>query len=352
MNRKTFNLHYLTWYMTHYFKKSKKLNPVRYNNPFLPSGTNNLMNLNWEQTHKLFPEILPGGDLDADGIVNSKDCKPFDPLRHGFFQRAVGVITGGRRGQSAEEYSEERKAKKQAVQQRRISHAAPVIPVERFKTATRGGTEEKKEYRKQLFKIREKQMQEKAKLEARVVSGEVSKQELKEMAQAQQKKALERPINVYGSKAVGYLSQIRTSPLKTGRGLKQSPLKYGKGEMQELKAQIQLEKLRQKAAGVRGRGRPVGSYAPEYQQFGGVYNARKVVAQQRALERAEAMRQATISPEQQQIINQFEAQRRARMGTPFGWESVSVSNDIKKEVSSTSLGSLQDEIERATHAVD
>jgi len=200
-------------------------------------------------------------------------------------------------------------------------------------------------YKRQIEAEKKKQKQEEILITAR-------------RAKSEQTAAYNRRIGVRLSRGFGTaiqgVARTRGQIISTARAIQRSPFKRSKSdtaEFRRIKAQIQLEKLRQKAAGVRGRGRPVGSYAPEYQQFGGVYNARKVVAQQRALERAEAMRQATISPEQQQIINQFEAQRRARMGTPFGWESVSVSNDIKKEVSSTSLGSLQDEIDKACNEV-
>jgi len=94
------------------------------------------------------------------------------------------------------------------------------------------------------------------------------------------------------------------------------------------------------------RGRPPKSYDKRYAKFGGVYSFRKIQAAQLAQERMEAMRQATVTPEQQVLINQFEARRRARMGTPFGWESVNVANDIEKEVSSTGMGSIQDEINK------
>jgi len=100
-----------------------------------------------------------------------------------------------------------------------------------------------------------------------------------------------------------------------------------------------------------GRGRPKGSYEPSYAKWGGVYGFRKAMSMQYSQQRAQAMQQANISPEQQQIINQFEAQRRARMGTPFGWESVDVAKNMEREVSSNSAGSLQDEINNAANAV-
>jgi hypothetical protein len=44
-------------------------------------GTIKLNNLNYKQSKRLFPGLEPYGDIDGDGVVNSKDCHPFDTTR-------------------------------------------------------------------------------------------------------------------------------------------------------------------------------------------------------------------------------------------------------------------------------
>jgi hypothetical protein len=69
-------------------------------------------NLNWKQTKRKYPSMRPYGDADLDGTLNIKDCKPLNPNQDGLFGRALGVITGGRMGQTKEQYQFEKKAKK------------------------------------------------------------------------------------------------------------------------------------------------------------------------------------------------------------------------------------------------
>lgn len=37
-----------------------------------------LKNLKYKQAKSIFPTLEPNGDIDQDGVVNSKDCRPFD----------------------------------------------------------------------------------------------------------------------------------------------------------------------------------------------------------------------------------------------------------------------------------
>lgn len=64
------------------------------------------------------------------------------------------------------------------------------------------------------------------------------------------------------------------------------------------------------------RGRPVGSYKSEYAAYGGVYNFRKEQNHRRALERMQALKNASINPQQQQILAQIAARERAQQMNP------------------------------------
>jgi len=68
-------------------------------------------NYNWKQAKKKFPMLSARGDVDFDGTMNSRDCKPLDPARDGLFGRALGVLTRDKYGQSKAEYQAERVVK-------------------------------------------------------------------------------------------------------------------------------------------------------------------------------------------------------------------------------------------------
>ncbi len=74
-------------------------------------SVNKTRQMNWKQLKHKFPNMNPNSDADFDGLVNSRDCKPLDPSKDGAFSRFIGIITGGRKGQSAEEYKAERATK-------------------------------------------------------------------------------------------------------------------------------------------------------------------------------------------------------------------------------------------------
>lgn len=65
-------------------------------------------NLTWKQVKSKYPKLKPYSDADYDGTLNIKDCKPLDPNRDGLFGRALGVISGGRMGQTKEQYRAEK----------------------------------------------------------------------------------------------------------------------------------------------------------------------------------------------------------------------------------------------------
>jgi len=70
-----------------------------------------LRKMNWPQLKQRLPGLRPNSDADFDGLINSRDCKPLDPSKDGLIGRALGVLTGGKVGQSKEEYTAEKVAK-------------------------------------------------------------------------------------------------------------------------------------------------------------------------------------------------------------------------------------------------
>lgn len=79
-------------------------------------SVNKTRQMDWKQLKKKFPGLSPTADSDFDGLINSKDCKPFDPSKDGAFSRFIGIVTGGKKGQTKEEYAAEKKSKSLAKQ--------------------------------------------------------------------------------------------------------------------------------------------------------------------------------------------------------------------------------------------
>ena len=111
---------------------------------FVPAKSDK--NLNWKQARAKYPSMKPNQDYDGDGFINSIDCKPMDITRDGVFGRLANVITGGRKGQSAEDYSRERKEKKE---ERVARSGVGKIPKERI-VPTRL-QKKYKEYKERIF---------------------------------------------------------------------------------------------------------------------------------------------------------------------------------------------------------
>lgn len=72
-----------------------------------------LLNMNWKQIKKRFPGLSPTSDIDFDGTINSRDCKPLDPAKDGIFGRLLHKVSSGKYGQNKEDYQQERQAKKE-----------------------------------------------------------------------------------------------------------------------------------------------------------------------------------------------------------------------------------------------
>jgi len=64
--------------------------------------------------------LKPFGDVDRDGVKNVMDCKPYDSNRDGILGRVAHAVTGGRYGQSAEEYELEKRNKPLMREERRV----------------------------------------------------------------------------------------------------------------------------------------------------------------------------------------------------------------------------------------
>jgi len=90
------------------------------------------------------------------------------------------------------------------------------------------------------------------------------------------------------------------------------------------------------------RGRPRGSYNPLYAQYGGVYGYRKAMSHKRALERLAAKRAAQISPQQAQVLNQYQAQQYAQRQSPEG-------RIIPDTTGNVGIGQINNEIDDAAN---
>lgn len=93
------------------------------------------------------------------------------------------------------------------------------------------------------------------------------------------------------------------------------------------------------------RGRPTGSVDKRYASYGGVYEYRKAMAQERFKQRQMILQARNVSPAQQNIINQIRAR-----------EAYNQSNEEGRIIPNTygkvNLGGIFDEIDVATHLVD
>ena len=90
------------------------------------------------------------------------------------------------------------------------------------------------------------------------------------------------------------------------------------------------------------RGRPQKSYDQRYAQYGGVYGYRKYLANQYRMQRMEALRRATITPQQQVVMQQIESRERQRQMSPEGRVIPDTSGNVD-------MNSIFDEINRASN---
>lgn len=93
------------------------------------------------------------------------------------------------------------------------------------------------------------------------------------------------------------------------------------------------------------RGRPRGSYSQRYAAYGGVYEYRKRLNAQLRVEKAQMLRDAAVTPQQQAILRQIEARKQAEQMAP---ENRTIPDTRGK----VSLRSIHQEIDDAAHLVD
>lgn len=93
----------------------------------------------------------------------------------------------------------------------------------------------------------------------------------------------------------------------------------------------------------RGAGRPRGTYDRRYAAYGGVYGYRKILNARLREQRMQALRNATINPQQQQILANVEARERAQRENPENRVIPDTSGQVD-------MDSIMDEINRASNA--
>lgn len=87
-------------------KHTRSLDNPKYNpkprTPLKPTRGRRLVDYNWKQSKARFPNMNPKGDIDGDGVINKKDCKPFDKNRQGFQHQYSFVGTGSKKIKTVE----------------------------------------------------------------------------------------------------------------------------------------------------------------------------------------------------------------------------------------------------------
>ncbi len=64
---------------------------------------------NMDFLHAFMKNGLPiVGDVDNDKVINILDCKPYNSKEDGLFGRTINVLSGGRYGQTRQEYVKEK----------------------------------------------------------------------------------------------------------------------------------------------------------------------------------------------------------------------------------------------------
>lgn len=248
-------------------------------------------NYSWAQAKKKFPNLNPSGDFDMDGVVNSKDCRPFDPTRQDLKSWLKSKFTRSPPRQiETSEQKEKRFASKVKVPSRIGRFFGGASTRERYKTTMRSA--KNVAYEEQLQKEYQRREAEKEKTQAAYY------QKKAQRALMTRGEKIQSGVKGFTAGASGFIEgaiKARKKQLIYARELPKPIIGTGYGK---------------KPGG--GRGRPRGSYAPQYRAIGGVYNARKIFNANLRLQKLQAMRESQVTPQQQAIINQFEMQQRAR----------------------------------------
>lgn len=67
-----------------------------------------LNNLTYKQAKKTFPGLKPYGDIDRDGVINKRDCRPFDTDRQDDAEDLINEAEADERERLMEEIKERR----------------------------------------------------------------------------------------------------------------------------------------------------------------------------------------------------------------------------------------------------
>jgi hypothetical protein len=108
---------------------------------------------------------------------------------------------------------------------------------------------------------------------------------------------------------------------------------------------IPLQESRVSSTHTGKRGRPAGTYDKRYAVYGGVYGFRKVLSTQLRQQRMEAMQRATISPQQQIILNQIRQRQMQEQMNPESAIIPSTNGQVP-------MNKIFQEIDDATRLVD
>lgn len=176
--------------------------------------------------------------------------------------------------------------------------------LERFRKAKQlAGTKSEKIALKKEFSREEKRV---SGLKAKERLGTDYKRSIMELERRQK----ERQAAQFFKLAQAKQQYAKSTSGKIGKGIETGLRLFSQGGVDKFVYRKSLQK------NPYSRGRPKGTLDKRYAAYGGVYGFRKFMSQQRALQRFQAQRAATISPEQASFLNQVEAQKRAQQQNP------------------------------------
>lgn len=276
------------------------------------------------------------GDYDLDGSLNYKDCNPYDPSKDGIFGRIANIVSGGKFGQSKEDYQRERTFKKDVSAQKSEPGYIKKMEKEVSKPTPYQKTDEYTEYQK--MKAR-KAAEFKEKTEKFTDFGKKEKYRLKEDGTYEVKttpsymeritRQMEKPFSRKVTKRTpeGKVYTTRESVFKDRRS-KYGGRTYSIGSGVSIhQSKTRIRKDRKTAYGkTTGKvGRPAGTYKPRfipglgyralpakeyYKLKRRIRAAQEGQAQATDIQQVQALARRGIPPQQaEQIVNQAQLRR-------------------------------------------